>query len=216
MTIRPTVFMNGIVEGKGTENNENRKPTPPAETIPSRQLFDHRKDPVRLSVSTRPRPASRLQAQTTSVLSGTTRPVPKNLPNDYVSSSTSASSYVASISSSAFTLSSTTDGSSASSALFEGRGQGTGTDDSGNSFFSIRLKKLYRALSNLETKIKQEEGSSVEEGEVGMSGIVALVGREKEKGSIIKEKGKERTVSSAEPGEVEKERWRKIINDHKE
>ena len=72
---------------------------------------------------------------------GMTRAIPKHLPNDYVSaSSTSTPSYAASISSSTFTLSSRTDGSSASSALFEGcgrQGQGNGTDDLGNSVFSI-------------------------------------------------------------------------------
>jgi protein SMG6 len=69
---------------------------------------------------------------------------PKHPPNDHVSaSSTSASSYATSISSSAFTLFSMTDGSSASSALFEGC--------DGNSVFSIQLKELCRALSNLET-----------------------------------------------------------------
>jgi len=148
-----------------------------------------------------------------------TRPTPKYPSNDHVSaSSTSASSYAASISSSAFTLSSTTDGSSASSALFEGRGgqgQGNGTDDSGNSVFSIQLKKLYRALSNLETKIKQEEsfvGSSMDDGDAGMNGVFGG----KEKSLIIKGKGKETTVPYVEPGEAERERWKKIINDHKE
>ena len=145
------------------------------------------------------------------------RTTPKHLPNDHVSAS-STSSYAASISSSAFTLSSTTDGSSASSALFEGRGgQGNGTDDSGNSVFSIQLKKLYRALSNLETKIKQEEsfvGSSMEDGDAGMNGVVVLGG--KEKGLIIKGKGREMTVPYVEPGEVERECWKKVINDHKE
>lgn len=63
-------------------------------------------------------------------------------------SSTSTPSYAASIPSSAFTLSSTTDGSTASSALFEEHG-------GGNNVFSIQLKKLYRALFNLETSSKR-------------------------------------------------------------
>jgi hypothetical protein len=81
------------------------------------------------------------------------------------------------------------------------------------------LKKLYRALSNLETKIKQDEGfvgSSMEDGDVGMSGMVVLGGKEREKGLVIKGKGKEGTVPYVEPGEVERERWKKVINDHKE
>jgi hypothetical protein len=69
----------------------------------------------------------------------------------------------------------------------------------------------------LETKIKQEGsfiGSSMEDNEVGMSGVVVRGG--KEKGLIIKGKGKETTVPYVEPGEVERERWKKIINNHKE
>jgi len=201
-----------------------REPTNSTSRGNPRQLFDHRKDdPVRFSVLARPSPAQQAQAQITSVLSGTivTRPTPKYPPNDHVSaSSTSTSSYAASISSSAFTLSSTTDGSSASSALFEGRGgqgQGNGTDDSGNSVFSIQLKKLYRALTNLETKIKQEEsfvGSSMEDGDAGMNGMVVFGG--KEKNLIIRGKDKETKVPYVEPGESERECWKKIINDHKE
>jgi len=184
----------------------------------ARQLFEHRKDnPVRFSVLARPLPAQQSQAQITLVLSGmiVTRPTPKYPPNDHISAS-STSSYAASISSSAFTLSSTTDGLSASSALFEGhggQGQGNGTDDSRNSVFSIQLKKLYKALSNLETKIKQEEsfvGSSTED----VDGINGFGG--KEKSLIIKGKGKETTVPYVEPGEAERERWKKNINDHKE
>jgi len=66
------------------------------------------------------------------------------------------SSYAASISLSTLTLSSTTDGSSASSALFGGC-PGQETKDSGNSDFCVQLKKLYRNISNLENKIKQED-----------------------------------------------------------
>ena len=205
--------------GTGTREPRERELTnTTSRSNPSRKLFNHHKDdPVRFSVSARLQPASQVQPQMTSVVDNTTWPVPKVLPNDHVSaSSTSASSYSTSVSSSAFTLSSTTDGSSASSALFEG--QGTGTDDSGNSGFSIQLKKLYRALSNLETKIKQEEGSvgpSAEVGDVGKS-VVVLGGKEREKGLIVRGKGKEMTVPHAEPGELEKEWWKKIINDHKE
>ena len=89
------------------------------------------------------------------------------------------------------------------------------TDGSRNSLFLIQLKKLCRALSNLETKVKQEEdilGSSAEDVEVGKSGIVLLGGKERAK----VRSSKEMTVSYAGQGEVEKERWKKIINDHKE
>ncbi|CAA7267658.1 unnamed protein product [Cyclocybe aegerita] len=151
----------------------------------ARQLFDHRKDdPVRFAVLARPQ-----------VGHGRPTPTPK-ASADHVSAS-STSSYAASISSSTFTLSSTTDGSSASSALFEGRpNQGQGTEDSGNNVFSIQLKKLYRAISNLETKIKQED--SMDEAEDGMNSRVMLKGKE------------------VESDELERERWRKQISDHKE
>lgn len=166
-------------------------PAPPAQRDPrgpnaARQLFDHRKDdPVRFSVMARPPIAAH----------GRPMPTPKSS-GDYLSAS-STSSYAASISSSTFTLSSTTDGSSASSALFDGRpNQGQGTEDSGNNVFSIQLKKLYRAITNLETKIKQED--SMDEAEDGMSARVMLKGKE------------------VEDDDLEKEKWKKQIIDHKQ
>lgn len=149
----------------------------------ARQLFDHRKDdPVRFSVLARP-PGS-----------GSGRPAPASKSSaDYVSAS-STSSYAASISSSTFTLSSTTDGSSTSSALFEGR-PNQGAEDAGNNVFSIQLKKLYRAITNLETKIKQEYSDDADE---GMHSRVVLKGKE------------------VENDDLEKEKWKKQIYDHKE
>ena len=73
---------------------------------------------------------------------------------DYVSASLT-SSYPASIFSSPFTLSSTTD---ASSALFNGH-QEQWTEDSGNNVLSFQLKKLYRNISSEENKIKQEDST---------------------------------------------------------
>jgi protein SMG6 len=147
----------------------------------ARQLFDHRKDdPVRFSVLARPQP-------------GRPSPTPKSS-GDYVSAS-STSSYAASISSSTFTLSSTTDGSSASSALFDGR-PGQGTEDSGNNVFSLQLKKLYRNISSLENKIKQED--SMEETDDLQTSRVLLKGKE------------------VESGDLEKEKWKKQIEDHKQ
>ena len=166
------------VRGDHGSGRDHRANTP-------RQLFDHRKDdPVRFSVLARP------------PVSGGGRPTPTpKMSGDHVSAS-STSSYAASISSSNFTLSSTTDGSSSSSMLFEGwQNHGQGTDDSGNNVFSIQLKKLYRALSNLETKIKQEDPDDAED---GVANRVMLKGKE------------------IEPAEVEREKWKKLINDHKE
>ncbi|KDR73471.1 hypothetical protein GALMADRAFT_71996 [Galerina marginata CBS 339.88] len=156
-------------------------------TTTTRQLFDHRKDnPVRFSVLARPQMSSG---------HGRPSPTPKSS-GDYLSAS-STSSYAASISSSTFTLSSTTDGSSTSSALFDGRpNQGPGTDDSGNTTVSLQLKRLYREISNLETKIKQEDSS--EEFDDAMSTRVMLKGKE---------------PVSEEP---EKDKWLKQIRDHRE
>jgi len=145
----------------------------------ARQLFDHRKDdPVRFSVlgcppHGRPTPTSKSSG-------------------DYISAS-STSSCAASIS----TLSSTTDGSSASSALFDGRpSQGPGTEDSGNSVFSVQLKKLCRNITNLEIKIKQED--SMNDVDDGMNTRVMLKGKEVENEGL------------------EKEKWKKQIFDHTE
>jgi hypothetical protein len=81
---------------------------PPRE-LPNRQLFDHRKDdPVHFAVFACP--------------NGRPTPTPKSS-GEYISAS-SRSSYANSVTSSNFTLSSnTTDGSSASSALFEPNGR---------------------------------------------------------------------------------------------
>ena len=94
-------------------------------------------------------------------------------------------------------MSSTTDGSSASSALFDGGpNQGPGTEDSGNTVFSLQLKKLYRTITNLETKIKQED--SMDEGDDSRNTRVMVKGKE------------------VENEDLEKEKWKKQIFDHKE
>jgi protein SMG6 len=121
---------------------------------------------------------------------GRPSPTPK-CSGDYVSAS-STSSYTASISSSAFTLSSTTDGSSTSSALFDGR---PNQDQAGTNVFSDQLKKLYRQISNLEAKVKQED--SVDDADDLMSSRVVLKGKE------------------VENDDLEKEKWKKQITDHK-
>lgn len=83
--------------------------------------------------------------------------VPGYLPykntGDHVSAS-STSSYAHSIASSSFTLSSgTTDNSSVSSALFYRKPR----PESGNNAFAVQLKKLYRSISDLESKILSED-----------------------------------------------------------
>ena len=148
----------------------------------ARHLFDHRKDdPVRFSVMARPQ------------LSAPGRPssTPKPPTRDHVSAS-SNSSYAASISSSAFTLSSTTDESSTSSSLFDGR---PNQDRAENGIFAHQLKRLYREISNLETKVKQED--SMDNTDDVMNSRVMLKGKE------------------VENDDLEKEKWKKQMSNHK-
>ncbi|KAK0210568.1 hypothetical protein DFS33DRAFT_302757 [Desarmillaria ectypa] len=141
----------------------------------ARQLFNHRKDdPVRFSVLAR--------------TPGRPPPTPKSS-GDYISAS-STSSYAASQTSSSFTLSSTTDGSSASSALFEG--QRKSAEEQGTNVFAVQLKKLYRTITSLESKVNQDDLE------------------ENEDSSRILLKGKE-----VENEDLEKEKWKKKISDHK-
>lgn len=146
---------------------------------PSNQrLFDHRKDdPVRFSVLARPSSAPK------------STPVQKP-PPDHVSAS-STSSYAHSMASSSFTLSSgTTDNSSASSALFDGKPR----EEPGNNAFAVQLKKLYRSISALESKIIAEDTDDNPE-----DSFVLLHARARE-------------VSDEE---LEQQKWIKLISDHK-
>lgn len=150
---------------------------PQSRDTAGRQLFDHRKDdPVRF------------------VLRGKPTPTPKSS-GEYVSAS-STSSYANSMASSTFTLSSTTDGSSASSALFDRKSQ-PGGDDRGTNVFAIQLKKLYRAITDLETKVKQEDSDETED-----SGRVLLKTKEGHNDEVEHDK--------------EREKWKRQIEDHKE
>jgi protein SMG6 len=110
---------------------------------------------------------------------GQPSPTPKSS-RDYISAS-SNSSHAASISSSAFTLSST------STPLFDGR---PNQDRAENSIFTHQLKRLYREyrreISKLETKVKQED--SVDDTDDVMSSRVVLKGNEVENDDFEKEK----------------------------
>ena len=120
------------------------------------------------------------------------RPSPTPKPSrDHVSASSNLS-YAASISSSAFTLSSTTDESSTFLSLFDGR---PNQDRAENSIFAHQLKRLYREISNLEAKVKQED--SIEDTDDVMSSRVMLKGKE------------------VENDDLEKEKWKKQMSDHK-
>lgn len=148
----------------------------PRNTAQSHQrLFDHRKDdPVRFSVLARPSKPS---------------PSPKGQP-DHVSAS-STSSYAHSIASSSFTLSSgTTDNSSASSALFEGKPH----EEPGNNAFAVQLKKLYRSISALEAKILSEDTDDNADD------------------SRVLLHARARDISD---DQLEQQKWLKLISDHK-
>ncbi|TFK26448.1 hypothetical protein FA15DRAFT_667539 [Coprinopsis marcescibilis] len=150
-----------------------------------RQLFDYRKDdPVRFSVLARPQNPS-----TTSV--SRSQPAHK-ASRDHVSAS-STSSNNASQTSSVFTLSSTTDGSSASSTLFDGKPK----EDAGNNVFGKQLKRLYRSITELETRVQQEDAG--DDNDEGMSA----------RGMLLK--GKDTIVTDSD-----QEKWKKQILDHKE
>jgi hypothetical protein len=135
-----------------------------------RQLFDPKKhDPVSFSAA---------QAR---------KPAPKSS-GDYASS---VSSYAPSVVSSSFTLSSvTTDGSSAPSSLFDHKHKPR--DESKTNAFSNQLKKLYRDISHLETKLLADSGEPQDESRIVIKG-----------------------GPSAGADEMEKVRWKKAIEDHK-
>jgi hypothetical protein len=89
------------------------------------------------------------------------------------------------------TLSSgTTDNSSASSALFDGKPR----EDLNNNSFAGQLKKLYRSISALETKILNEDVDDYpDEGRV-----------------LLQSRGRE--VSDED---LQQQKWMKLIVDHK-
>lgn len=135
-----------------------------------RQLFDPRKhDAVSFSAA-----QARKQAPKSS--------------GDYGSVS-SASSYTHSVVSSSFTLSSsTTDGSSTPSSIFDHKPR----DESKTNAFSNQLKKLYRDISLLESKVLADSGEPQDESRVVIKG-----------------------VPSTGSEEAEKDRWKKAVENHK-
>jgi protein SMG6 len=115
------------------------------------------------------------------------KPTPKH--SGDIASVLSASSYANSNLSSNFTLSSsTTDGSSAPSSLFDHKP----CEESKTSAFSAQLKKLYRDISALEMKILADLGEPQDESRLIIKGGPS-VGAE----------------------DAEKARWKKATDDHK-
>ncbi|KAM6500746.1 hypothetical protein JOM56_003760 [Amanita muscaria] len=153
---------------------------PPRPTVDrgQRQLFDHRKDdPVKFSAHSRP-PHTR-PSPTTHKSSG-----------DYVSAS-SISSYAPSVASS-ITLSSTTD-SSTSSALFDGQSK---PHEQSSNALSTQLKLLYREITGLESRIKQED--TQDDSDEPFESRILIKGRESET-----------------TNEIEKDKWNRRVADHK-
>ncbi|KAK7043684.1 hypothetical protein VNI00_008295 [Paramarasmius palmivorus] len=151
----------------------------------ARQLFDPRKDdPVRFQVLSRPQQQGQRPT-----------PTPKSS-GEYISAS-STSSYAASQISSTFTLSSNTDGSSTSSALFDQQGK-PHDEGSGTNIFAVQLKKLYRLITTLELKVQKEEESD----------------KDSRDNNRILLKGKSPQTEDDE-AEKEKEKWVRQIEDHK-
>jgi len=116
------------------------------------------------------------------------KPAPKSS-GDYASVS-SVSSYAQSVVSSNFTLSSgTTDGSSAPSSIFDHKPR----DEPKTNAFSNQLKKLYRDISHLETKLLADSGEPQDENRIVIKG-----------------------GPSAGADDAEKARWKNLIEDHKQ
>ncbi|EPQ58457.1 hypothetical protein GLOTRDRAFT_72892 [Gloeophyllum trabeum ATCC 11539] len=162
-----------------------------------RQLFDHRKDdPVRFSVLVRPSVGP----------DGRAPPTPKSS-GDYVSAS-STSSYAHSLASSSFTLSSsTTDGSSTGSALFDQGKPSQESSGSNNTAFSQQLKKLYRAIAALEDRILHEDD--------GLNADDGLARDAPARGSGVVLKARNGKEPKEKDEEAEQEKWRKVVQDHK-
>ena len=146
----------------------------------ARHLFDHQKDdPIRFSVIARPQ----------QLAPGHPSSIPKSS-RDHVSAS-STSSYATSISSNSSTSSPSlsSDESSTSSLLFDGR---PNRDRAENGIFALQVKKLYREISNLETKVMQENSMNDSDGVMSS-----------------------RVVLKVENDDLEKEKWRRQICLHK-
>jgi len=141
-----------------------------------------------------------------SVLARPPRPLPTpKSSGDYISAS-STSSY-----SSAFTLSSNTDGSSASSALFDRPAAGSGTrgDDGSTNVVALQLKKLYRAITNLEAKVKTGETNDRNADDAG-----SAAGSRRDARVTLKGKQPENPVVAEE--DLEREKWKVQIANHKQ
>ncbi|KAK7693204.1 hypothetical protein QCA50_002770 [Cerrena zonata] len=165
------------------------------------RLFDPRKDhPTKFLARAPPSGSPNMNGRPT--------PTPKSS-GDYVSaSSTSSASYAHSTISSTFTLSSTTTDSSASSAIFDHERRSE--ESSGQtSALSNQLKRVYRSISSLEEKLKNDEWNYEEDMEREPGRVGVLV-----KGKVVNGSPSQEVKGSTE--EQERERWKMILQKHKE
>ncbi|KAJ3767486.1 hypothetical protein FB446DRAFT_327400 [Lentinula raphanica] len=149
--------------------------------MPARQLFDFRKDdPMRFAAHVRPQEKTRVV------------PTPKSS-GDYISAASSVSSELTLSS----TTTSTTDASSAPSTIFDQSRHNARSEDSATNVFSNQLKRLYRNITSLESKIRDEDVELEDDGRFS---------------NRILRNGKEQTQ---EEGAAEMQKWSKRIEDHK-
>ncbi|KAJ3748275.1 hypothetical protein EV360DRAFT_56930 [Lentinula raphanica] len=149
--------------------------------MPACQLFDFRKDdPMRFAAHVRPQEKTRVV------------PTPKSS-GDYISAASSVSSELTLSS----TTTSTTDASSAPSTIFDQSRHNARSEDSATNVFSNQLKRLYRNITSLESKIRDEDVELEDDGRFS---------------NRILRNGKEQ---SQEEGAAEMQKWSKRIEDHK-
>ncbi|KAJ3717157.1 hypothetical protein C8R42DRAFT_744289 [Lentinula raphanica] len=149
--------------------------------MPARQLFDFRKDdPMRFAAHVRPQEKTRVV------------PTPKSS-GDYICAASSVSSELTLSS----TTTSTTDASSAPSTIFDQSRHNAQSEDSATNVFSNQLKRLYRNITSLESKIRDEDVELEDDGRFS---------------NRILRNGKEQ---SQEEGAAEMQKWSKRIEDHK-
>lgn len=132
---------------------------------------------------------------------GRPTPTPKSS-GDWVSAS-STSSYAHSTISSSFTLNTTTTDSSASSALFD-NGQRSEDSTASSNVLSSQLKHLYRKITALEGRLHQGEAEAQDDIYEDASRIGVL------------SKGQPLIGRTKQEEEAERERCRRLVQEHKE
>jgi protein SMG6 len=165
------------------------------------RLFDPRKDdPHHFGVIARPTAPN---GSTAAPQNGRPTPTPKSS-GDWVSAS-STSSYAQSTISSNFTLNTTTTESSASSAIFD-NGRRSEDSTASSNVLSSQLKHLYRAMTMLEDKLRAGDR------DVDMQDDIY----EDAHRIGVLQKGQPVIARTRQEEEIEQERYRKLIQDHKE